>query len=542
MFEFATKFIVDPDKWLIDVWAQITAANLPEIVRGLAIIFLVLGVVWNGLRIASLGASTEMQGFVVRVLVASALVFSGLQIGNEVRSLWSMGYQWGSANFTEKTTNQANDELTNLRNTMMGLSAGILAAPIIIEGGKALLGKDRGDAMKDAKEGVINNGKIILELVKYVVGGLAAIITSEYIVVIVTGFAVMLASILIPFSGVMILFPSPAMGMWFSMWFRATSGAILIVMLSPIAFSAAMTLGFIEPAKNYNVALTKSAEQFKGATDILGSLKPGNADPRNFLSYIQSSSNKLEAAAKQVGNSLGTLSFGLVSSIIMLFVGIAFAVMLIFAAQSQIIAFVGGMAGGGGGANLAPLAAAAGFAGAGLAATAGGLTGGGGSSSGSAQSSGSPSRPESQPGGEKGGGTNSPGGSGGGSPRFDEHGTPTDPTDDAAWSQWSQGEHQADLANFDAKLAESPGMGQGGAGMGQGGAGGTGPGATSSSGASPSGVTSSNSGGASKPGGSGGGNSSPGGSGAGASQAAGEAAEGMTAAEVAEDVAMVALI
>jgi hypothetical protein len=412
MFEFATKFIVDPDKWLTDVWTQVTAANLPEIVRGLAIALLILGAVWSGLRIASLGASSELQSFFVRLLVGSALVFGGIQIGNEVRGLWSSGYKWGTANFTEKTTTLANTELTNLRNTMIGLSAGILAAPIIIEGGKTILGKDSGEAMKDAKEGVAKNGNIILELVKYVVGGLAAIITTQYMIVIVTGFAVIIASILIPLSGVMVLFPGPAMQMWFSMWFRATSGAILVVMLSPIAFSAALTLGFIEPAKNYNTALSKSAAQFQGATNVLSTFTPSlSANPMDAVKYLQTAGPRLEAAAKSVGNSLSTLSFGLISSIIMLFTGIAFAVLLIFAAQSQIIAFVGGVAGGGGGAGA--VAMMGGLAASTARAASGGDRSSGssnGNSSNSPDNSGStPSRPESSPNSGGSGGSDSGG-------------------------------------------------------------------------------------------------------------------------------------
>jgi hypothetical protein len=399
MFEFATKFIVDPDKWLTDVWTQVTAANLPEIVRALGFGLLIIGAVWGGYRIASLGATSELQPFLIRLLLGTMLLFYSPQIGNSVRDLWSMGHRWGTENFVKKTTDQANTELGNLRNTMLGLSAGILAAPIIIEGGKTLLGKNGGDAMKDAKEGVVNNGKIILELVKYVVGGLAAIITTMYMIVIVTGFAAILASILIPFSGVMLLFPGPALQMWFSMWFRATSGAILIVMLSPIAFSAALTLGFIEPAKNYNAALEKSASEFQGATGILSSFTPSlSANPMDAVKYIQTAGPRLEAAAKQLGNSLGTLSFGMVSSIIMLFVGIAFAVLLIFAAQSQIIAFVGGAAGGGGGLSTSPLATAGALAAGGLATTVG-MGGRSSNGRGDDNSKGAPNRPDTNPGG-----------------------------------------------------------------------------------------------------------------------------------------------
>jgi hypothetical protein len=450
MFEFATKFIVDPDKWLTDVWTQVTDANLPEVVRGLGIALLILGAVWSGLRIASLGASSELQSFFVRLAIATALVFGGVQIGNEVRGLWTSGYKWGTANFTEKTTTKANEELTNLRNTMIGLSAGILAAPIIIEGGKTILGKDSGEAMKDAKEGVLKNGNIILELVKYVVGGLAAIITTQYMIVIVTGFAVILSSVLIPLSGVMVLFPGPAMQMWFSMWFRATSGAILIVMLSPIAFSAALTLGFIEPAKNYNTALSKSAEQFKGATDVLGSFVPnGSLNPMDAVKYLQTAGPRLESAAKSVGNSLSTLSFGLVSSIIMLFTGIAFAVLLIFAAQSQIIAFMGGAAGGGGG-GAGALAMMGG-----LAASTSRAASGGGSSSGNSsrnssnssdKSSSTPSRPDSSP------NTSNTSSQKDAEARFDANGTPTNPRDDAAWGTWRDNQHQADLKDFDKRM------------------------------------------------------------------------------------------
>ena len=478
MFEFASKFMVNPESWLTEVWAQVTSANLPETVRGLAIALLIVGAVWGGLRIASLGATSELQPFLLRLLGATALVFGGIQIGDGVRDLWTNGYKWGTQNFSKKTTDLAMVEMTNLRNTMIGLSVGVLAAPVVIETGLAMAGKPAPMAIKDAGEGVLKNGGMLMELVKYVVGGLAAIISTQYMIVIITGFAVILSSVLIPLSGVMLLFPGPALQAWFSTWFRVTSGSILVVTLSPIAFSAAMTLGFIEPAKNYNQALSKSAGEFKSATDVVSTLAPQSLsiNPVDAVKYMQESASKLKTAADKIGNALGTLSFGLISSIIMLFVGIAFAVMLIFAAQSQIIAFVGGAAGGGGVAAVSMLGGLA--ASTARAAGGGGGGGGGGSAGGSSggkdggSSSKTPSRPDSSPGaggggsgstgGKSGGGSNGGGGSGasaggGNSPRFDANGTPTNPRDDKAWEQWSQNENAAAGKDFDQRLANSPG-------------------------------------------------------------------------------------
>jgi hypothetical protein len=451
------NFLVNPTEWLTDIWKTVGPAgvNLPKIIQFISIALLLLGIIWSGLRIVSLGSSVELQTFFVRALLAGALVTSGPWMGDLLRKTWVDCYTWSHAKITEPVTTQATDELQNLAITLTALSVAYIAAPAIGEAAKAAMGKSFKDASTDALDGVKDNAGTILELVKYVLFSVGAIVTVEYVVVILTGFAIIIASLMIPFAGVMLIFPGNAMQSWFATWFRSASGAILLVLLHPIAYVAALQIGFIKPAQKFNASLKDTTDQLQSAVDKLKSLIPsGGPDITKIPEWFQNAWSAVNGSLQDVASAGTTLLFGTITSIVMLFIGIAFAVLFVYAAQTQIMAFIGSIVGGGAGrgANMTPLAAAgAGFAGAamGVASGAGEMgqlamnkfTGGGGA-------------PSSTPGGDSGGGGSGGGGSGGG-------GRGPNESADAYSDRLSQEQNDWAKNDFDERLANSSGGGGG---------------------------------------------------------------------------------
>lgn len=456
LVDLVQNFLVNPTDWLKGIWDTVGPAgiNLPKIIQFLSIALLLLGIIWSGLRIVSLGSSIELQSFFVRALLAGALVTSGPWMGELLRQTWVDCYTWSHEKITKPTTDKAIDELTNLGITLTALSAAYITAPAIGEAAKAALGKNVKEATSDAMDGIKNNAGTVMELVKYVLFSVGAIVTVEYVVVILTGFAIIIASLMIPFAGVMLIFPGNAMQSWFATWFRSASGALLLVLLHPIAYVAALQIGFIEPAKRFNTSLSGTVQKLQDAVDKLKSLIPSGIDLTKVGEWFNNAWNAVTGSLQDVASAGTTLLFGTITSIVMLFIGIAFAVLFVYAAQTQIMAFIGSIVGGGAGrgANMTPLAAAgAGFAGAamGVASGAGEMgqlamnkfTGGGGA-------------PSSTPGGDSGGGGSGGGGSGGG-------GRGPNESADAYSDRLSQEQNDWAKNDFDERLANSSGSGGG---------------------------------------------------------------------------------
>ncbi len=405
-------FLVPPAEWLNQIWDTVgpKGVNLGKYIQLFSGFLLFLGIIWSGLRIVTLGGTIELQGFLVRSLIAGSLVLSGPWMGDLLRNEWIVCYKWSHDNITTKATNEAIAELKNLSITMGTLSIAYIGAPVVAEAIKVGTGKNIDEAKKDAAVNVQNNANTILDLVKYIVFSISAIVTVEYVVVILSGFAIIIASLIIPLAGVLLIFPGNALQGWFATWLKSASAAILIVLLHPIAYAAAMHLGFTLPARNFNESLKTAGEKLQSSYNSLIALVP-NGDITQTLGYFKNAFTNASNAVSGLVGAATTVLFGTVTSIIMLFIGIAFAVMFVYAAQTQIMAFIGSIVGGGGGKdNAFSGVGAAGLAIAGGAAGAISSSFGGGGSSSSTPGGGGGSG-----GGSGGGGSDgsSPGGGGG---------------------------------------------------------------------------------------------------------------------------------
>jgi hypothetical protein len=414
--------MVDPILWIKDIEKQIGAGRqfglagslgLGDSMYKLGIILLIAGIVWSGLKIASVGGS-ELKDFFVRFLLAATLVFGTPSASVWLMNTWEQTYDWGRNTVAKKAIDNAAKEVSGLAIATASISALAAAAPIALEVANAVLGKNPKEAMEDAKKSAAGSLETIGKVVQFLGGALSAIVGSYYLVVLVAGFTILIATVLLPLSGAMLIFSGGLANPWFSAWLRGVTGALIMTMFMPVVFSAALNFGFVQPAKNFSEGFSKAAAEsqagLKSITDI-----PGNLTSGQYIEAMQNLYGGISSQVSAAGKAIQAATVGLAASIIMLVVGITFSVAIVYAAQNQIMTLIGGTFSGGreGGAAgqsaLGGMVSAAGT----MASSAGSVIGGAAVTAGNAFTGGAVSQGISvarQAGGSDGG--SSPGGGG----------------------------------------------------------------------------------------------------------------------------------
>jgi hypothetical protein len=340
--------IVDPILWLDSIWKQIgpDGLNLPASMKNLGIILLITGVVWSGIKIASNGAGMELKDFLIRLLIACALVFSSESIGDSLRSTWVSAYKWGRDTVAAKAIKDTVSSVTALAAASTAVGVVAAAAPGVLEAVKVGFGKNPIEAINDAKTEMAKSLEILGKIVQFILGALATLFGSYYLVSIMSGFTVLVAALLLPLSGAMVIFPGGAVNQWFGNWFKSVTGAMVMVMIMPIIFTAALNFGFIQPGKNFTDGFTAAANTAKSSLTDLQSI-PGKLASGDFASAASSAFSGISGSISSIGQTITASTVGLVASVIMLIIGIIFSVVIIYAAQQQVMNFIGGTFSGG---------------------------------------------------------------------------------------------------------------------------------------------------------------------------------------------------
>jgi hypothetical protein len=415
--------MVDPVLWIKSMEEQIgagrkfglaTSLGLGDGMYKLGIILLIAGIVWSGLKIASIGGS-ELKDFFVRLLLAASLVFGTPSASVWLMNTWEDTYEkWGREVVAQKAIDTAVKEVSGLAIATASISALAAAAPIALEVANAVLGKNPKEAMDDAKKSAAGSLETIGKVVQFLGGALSAIVGSYYLVSLIAGFTILIATVLLPLSGAMLIFSGGLANPWFSAWLRGVTGAFIMTLFMPVVFSAALDFGFVQPARNFSngfkTAAAESQAGLKSITDI-----PGNLTSGQYIEAMQNLYGGISSQVSAAGKAIQAATVGLAASIIMLVVGITFSVAIVYTAQNQIMTLIGGTFSGGreGGAAgqsaLGGMVSAAGT----MASSAGSVIGGAAVTAGNAFTGGAVSQGISvarQAGGSDGG--SSPGGGG----------------------------------------------------------------------------------------------------------------------------------
>jgi hypothetical protein len=353
--------MIDPDKWLNSVRGLIqpgipdvtNVIDLPALMKNLGILLLITGIVWGGLKIASTGSGMELKDFFVRLLISSALVFGGTDIGTWLQNTWHSSYEWGLNSIAKPKIDQASEKIKFLALETGAITLLAATAPVIISKINIGNGQNAADAQKNANETAEKSIASIGNIIQFVLGALTTIVGTYYMVVIMSGFSIMIASMLIPLSGAMVIFAGGASNQWFNLWFRSVSGALIMVLFIPVVFSAALDFGFVQPADNFNQGFKSANDKAKTGMATLTQL-PASVASGNVVQTVQQTFSGVGDVIQSLGQTLTAATVGFAASIIMLIIGVIFSVVIVYAAQSHIMNFVGGTFSGGkeGGAEL----------------------------------------------------------------------------------------------------------------------------------------------------------------------------------------------
>jgi hypothetical protein len=370
-----------PTTWLSQTVSAISTSGLPKYISALAYAVWFMGIIWTGVRIANGSEQSDGRELFARLLISGWLVigsanmsgqltepkFSG-NMGEVVRAGWVEAYKWGDATFAtpalKRTSEQTNDLGENISRLVTLYAAVQVGSEALKSGAEATAAGTMVGAPELGFLGLIFGGGVgaANATVATTQAGIVAInmampiLITYYLVIMGTGLATVIASLLIPLVGAMFIF-STGMGMQYAgTWFKTAASAVLMMALMPIVFAGSMELGFVEPAKNFNVATTRTEVALrKDVGGVLDQIKAGKVlDLKTWKLMAKSLGSAFNNAISKF-DMFGYLNAMLTSLVLMAFSLIAGMYMLRIA-QNWIIEFLGGVASavtGGGAPNFA---------------------------------------------------------------------------------------------------------------------------------------------------------------------------------------------
>jgi hypothetical protein len=324
-----------PTVWLVTFWDYVQKANVPTLVGNLAIVLLLVAIIWSGIKIATMGTGTQdYMGFFLRVLVAGYLVLSAAPLSQLTRDAWTDAVNWGYATFAAPAVTRAQDEMKNLGTTAGYVAGAAIATAGIVSGVGAIAGTGSLITGAGAAVGsVARASTVVAQATNWIVWMAIPIVLVYYVIILGTGFSILIGSIILPLAGALMMFPSTLGADWMGKWIKATVAAIFSAAFVPLVFATALEVGFVGPAKQYNASLEKNAKEWSAANQSYNW-----GDVTKVGENLGKAFNQLTAQFGVALNYIGSF----ITSIFMLIIGVVAGVMVINTLSGQISSFVGG--------------------------------------------------------------------------------------------------------------------------------------------------------------------------------------------------------
>jgi len=166
-----------------------------------------------------------------------------------------------------------------------------------------------------------------------------------FILIVVASFTVEIGVALFPLAAALLIFPKGSAADWFGRWIGAVVGALLIVLLLPIGFRAAVEMGINRPVNQVNAYVEQAlgrieAQKEAGLDAVLYALdncRVWDAVCR-LDQTLQSVRIRLEAVWQQITTAVQAWLLG----VILLLAGMAAAAYVLFNVERVAMSFVGG--------------------------------------------------------------------------------------------------------------------------------------------------------------------------------------------------------
>jgi len=368
-----------PTTWLAQITTAIAVSKLPIYISMLAFSVWMLGVIWVGVRLANGSEMADGRVLFVRLLISGWLVFGSStfsslpsepkfngNMGEFVRAGWVEAYKWGDATFAAPALKRAAEQTSSLGGHISNLATSFAALQIISEGAKgAADGADKGKVfgkwgvgifgalggLWGGAQGAANAASVTTQAGIVAINMVMPILVTYYLIIMGTGLATVLGSLILPLAGAMFIFSTSLGTQYIETWFKTVASAILMMAFMPVVFAGSLELGFVEPVRSFDASINQSGRlldrDLKKIQELARAGKISSVEEfrRTTLNTISKTVDKVNFAGY-----LNTLLSSLVLMVFSLMAGIY----LLRIAQNWIIEFLSGVAaavsGGGGGA------------------------------------------------------------------------------------------------------------------------------------------------------------------------------------------------
>lgn len=332
----------DLSRWLQSISRDL--ARLERGISGLALALVLLGFVY-GVAQGILGGGLEaIKGAFVRLAVVGLLLSlstSGF-VGNTVEGALTAAREWGTDSVAA-TLSDAGDSLEALAMRVVPFMGAVGALKMMTA---KVAENAAGNALtRSVASGTSAGSARVLQYLNWTTLLLIPLMLFFFILIVVASFTVEVGVALFPLAAALLIFPRGSAADWFGKWVAAVMGAILIVILLPVGFKAAVEIGINRPVNQVNAYVDQALARLEAvkqkSEEALDAARQGNCgiDPLCYLGA------KFDAAKTEITLALQALQTVITAwllGVLLLLAGMAAAAYILFNVERVAMSFIGG--------------------------------------------------------------------------------------------------------------------------------------------------------------------------------------------------------
>jgi hypothetical protein len=359
----------------LNEWLRRMAADFDRLEAGalwLGLALVLVGFLYGILQGVVSGGLEAIKGTFVRLAVVALLLHLGTLgfIGNTVTGAMDAARTWS----TDRAAGALSEAANNLDTLAMRMLP-FMGALTAIRGFSAKTADKAIQTSARTANAVNVLGTGASKALSYINWAMLLIIPMLlffFVILVVASFTIAVGLALYPLIVALLIFPRGAAADWFGKWVAAIVGALLIVILLPLGFSAAVDLGINRPVYTVNDHVDQALDQIRTFQQehraniqqmvdnnvICEGAGIGHGLCVNLVAGFHNAKAQLGAVLQQVGLAVQMWLLG----IVLMLAGMAAAAYVLFSIERVVMSFVGGfvatgvrnMMGAAGGGRLVP--------------------------------------------------------------------------------------------------------------------------------------------------------------------------------------------
>lgn len=329
-------------------WLQSIGRDMGRLeggISGLALALVLLGFVYGIVQGIAGGGLEAIKGTFVRLAVTGLLLSlwnSGF-IGNTVDRAMTAAREWGTDS-SAATLSEAADNLDALALRVVPFMGALGAVKVMTA--KVAEKAATNAATRSVASGTGAGAAKVLQYLNWATLLLIPLMLFFFILIVVASFTVEVGVALFPLAAALLIFPRGAAADWFGRWVAAVLGALLIVILLPIGFKAAVEIGINRPVNQVNAYVDQALVRMEAVkTRSEEALDAAKEEANCGLNPLCALGAKFDAVRTDLSlalQALQTVVTAWLLTVLLLISGMAAAAYILFNVERVAMSFIGG--------------------------------------------------------------------------------------------------------------------------------------------------------------------------------------------------------